>query len=240
MNMLRIFFCLLLSVPLYLLAQPSPVYEQSVGLEVGAHNGNRRISGGSGVTFFELERQDSLESGVGGMSYGILYESRADKIGFTTGVRYLETGYNVAEQAFRNTPQARFSDEVRAQYLSVPFELNFHQSITEKDRVSFMLGIAAQLHLKTVRTRTITEDGELVATEELPNDPDTDFRSPIVSLNTGIAFDRKLGEDWALKIQPNFQFFLQGNLQAQNNQTNRNYYQVGVRVVIKRFFGVNL
>lgn len=238
--MLRALFCLLLFLPLLLVAQTDPVYEQSIGLEIGAHNGNRRISGGAGVTFFELERQDSLESGVGGLSYGILYESRANKVGFTTGVRYLETGYNVAEQAFVNSPETRFSDEVRAQYLSVPFELNFHQSITEKDRVSFMLGIAAQLHLKTVRTRTITEDGELVSTEEIPNSPNVNFRSPIVSLNTGIAFDRKLGEDWALKIQPNFQFFLQGNLQTQNNQTNRNYYQLGVRVVIKRFFGVTL
>lgn len=240
MNMLRTLFCLLLSFPLCLLAQTEPTYEQSVGLEIGAHNGNRRISGGSGVTFFELERQDSLESGVGGLGYGILYESRADKVGFATGVRYLETGYDVAEQAFLNTPETRFSDQVRAKYLSVPFELNFHQSITQKDRVSFMLGIAAQLHLKTVLTRTITEGGVVVSTEEIPNNTNINFRSPIISLNTGIAFDRKLGEDWALKIQPNFQFFLQGNLQAENNQTNRNYYQLGVRVVVKRFIGVTL
>lgn len=238
--MQRTFFWLVLLFPCCLLAQTSPVYEQSVGLEVGAHNGNRRISGGAGVTFSELERQDSLESGTGGFSYGILYESRADKIGFTTGVRYLETGYNVAEQAFFSTPERRFSDEVRAQYIEFPFELNFHQSITDKDRVSFMLGIAGQLHLNTVRTRTITEEGVLVSSEALPTNPNANFRSPIVSLSTGIAFDRKLGEKWALKVQPHFRFFLQGNLESANNQTNRNYYQVGVRVVVKRFFGVNL
>lgn len=232
----RILFSFLLALPFCLSGQTEPVYEQSVGLDFSPHNGNRRISGGSGVTFIELERQDSLESGVGGYSFGLLYESRADKIGFTTGVRYLETGYDVAERSFTDDPTRRFSDEVRATYLSVPFELNFHQSITAKDRVSFMLGISAQLHLKTVTTRTVVVDGVEISTETLESNPDIPFRSPIVALNTGIAFDRKLGEDWALKLQPYFQFFLQGNLQDGMNRTNRNYYQLGVRAVVKRFF----
>ena len=235
-NFLRVFFFLFLFGPLPLAAQSDGVIEQSVGLEVMAHRGNRRITAGQGVSFVELERQDSLESGVGGYSFGILYESRVNKIGFTTGVRYLETGYNIDEQPFRNEPDRRFSEEVRARYVSVPFELNFHQDITEKDRVSFMLGLAAHLHLKTVRNRTTSLDGVNQGTEEIPNDPDISFRSPIVSLNTGIAFDRRLGEKWALKVQPNFQFFLQGNQLETINQTNRNYYQLGVRLVVKRFF----
>ncbi|MEM6769698.1 MAG: outer membrane beta-barrel protein, partial [Bacteroidota bacterium] len=197
--MLRVFSTLSLLFPLLLVAQSEPVNERSVGVEIGAHNGNRRISGGSGVTFFELERQDSLESGAGGLSYGILYEVRANKVGFTTGARYLQTGYDIAQQPFFNDPTQSFSDEVRAQYLSIPFELNFHQSITQKDRVSFMLGIAAQVHLKTTRMRTIFVDGVEDSTVEVANNPDLPFRSPIVSLHTGIAFDRKLGEDWALK-----------------------------------------
>ncbi len=233
--MLRILLSFLIVLPCSLQGQTEPVYEQSVGLDFSLHNGNRRISGGSGVTFIELERQDSLESGVGGYSFGVVYESRADKIGFTTGLRYLETGYDVAQQAFINDPDRRFSDQVRATYLSVPFELNFHQSITEKDRVSFMLGVSAQLHLKTATTRTIFVEGVEISSEELESNPDIPFRSPIVALNTGIAFDRKLGEDWALKLQPYFQFFLQGNLQEGMNRTNRNYYQLGVRAVFKRF-----
>lgn len=198
--------------------------------------GNRRITAGQGVTFLELERQDSLESGAGGYEFGILYESRVNKIGFTTGVRYLETGYNVDEQPLRGQPEMRFSEEVRARYLSIPFELNFHQDITAKDRVGFMLGLGAHLHLKTIRNRTTINEGVVQGVEEIPNNPDISFRSPIISFNTGIVFDRKLSEKWAVKLQPSFQFFLQGNQREQINQTNRNYYQVGVRAVVKRFF----
>lgn len=232
----KLFFTCLFLFPLNLLAQTEPVYEQGFGLEIGSHRANRRISGGAGVTFAELERQDSLESGIGGLGFGILYESRVDKIGFTTGVRYLETGYDIDKQPLRNDPTRSFSEEVRAKYISIPFELNFHQSITAKDRVSFMLGVAAHLHLKTVRERFTFQEEMQVGAEILENDPDASFRSPVLSLNTGIAFDRKINDDWAIKIQPNFQFFMQGNLRAQANQTNRNYYQLGLRVVVRKLF----
>lgn len=235
-SFVRTIFCFCLFAPLSLAAQSDGVLERSIGLEIMPHRGNRRITAGQGVNFAELERQDSLESGVGGFGFGLLYESRVDKIGFTTGVRYLETGYDVDQQPFRNEPDRMFSETIRARYISVPFELNFHQNITEKDRVSFMLGVAGHLHLKTVRQRTTSIDGVDQGTEEIPNDPEVSFRSPVVSLNAGIAFDRKLGDKWALKLQPNFQFFLQGNQLETINQTNRNYYQLGVRGVIKRFF----
>ena len=223
-------------LPAALCGQTTDVVEQSIGLEIMPHRGNRRISGGQGVTFRELERQDSLESGAPGYSFGIVYESRVNKVGFTTGVRYLETGYDVAPQPLGGNPDVTFADEVRARYLSVPFEFNFNQDITAKDRVGFMLGVAAHLHLKTLRQRTIVREGVAEAPLEIEPDPDLSFRSPIVSLNTGITFDRKLSERWALKVQPNFQFFLQGNQRENLNLTNRNYYQLGVRVIVKRFF----
>lgn len=222
--------------PLSLAAQSDGVIEQSFSIELMPHRGNRRITAGQGVNFAELERQDSLESGVGGFGVGLLYESRVDKIGFTTGVRYLETGYSIEEQPLGGGTDLRFSEEVRARYVSIPFELNFHQNITEKDRVSFMLGAAANLHLKTVRERTTFADGISQGTEIFPNAADVSFRSPVISFNAGIALDRKLSDRWAIKLQPVFQFFLQGNQQESAGQTNRNYYQLGLRVVVKRFF----
>lgn len=222
---------------LFSAALSAQVYEKSIGLEFAPHQGNRRISGGSGVTFTELERQDSLEMGRGGFSAGLVYDVRTDKIGFTTGIRYLETSYLVGQQPTNLDPNSTlsFSETIKAQYLSIPFELNFHQSITEKDRVLFMLGIAGHLHLNTTITQTNFDDGVETGTEVLPDDPNTAYRSPIFSINTGIGFDRKVGENWSIRLQPNFQFFLQGNLKDDPDRTNRNYYQLGVRVVVRRF-----
>ena len=213
------------------------VYEKSFGLEIAPHLGGRRISGGALVQFTELERQEELEDGIGGFGLGLLFESRADKMGFTTGLRYLETGYEIIDPG-EDGPVLGFdfTDKVTARYLSVPFELNFHQDITSKDRVSFMLGMAAHVHLNTVTERTTTFDGEDRSTEPLPENPELDYRPINISLNTGIGYDRRLGENWAIKVQPYFQFFLRGNLQADDRQLNRNYYQTGVRVVVKRIF----
>lgn len=229
----------LITVLLLLLsgALSAQVYEKSIGLELTPHQGNRRISAGSGVTFTELERQDSLETGRGGFSVGLMYDVRTDRIGFTTGIRYLETGYEVGQQPTNLDPNSTltFSETVEAQYLSLPFELNFHQSITEKDRVLFTLGIAGHLHLNTTITQSNFDDGVETSTEVLPDDPRVDYRSPVFSINTAIGFDRKLGENWSLRLQPNFQFFLQGNLKDDPDRTNRNYYQLGLRVVVRRF-----
>ncbi|MEL7163732.1 MAG: outer membrane beta-barrel protein, partial [Bacteroidota bacterium] len=174
--MLRyLFFILFFTVSSFLSAQ---VYEKGIGLEFSPHQGNRRISAGAGVTFLELERQDSLESGRGGFSAGLTYDVRNDKIGFTTGIRYLETGYEVAQRPTTADPDTEFtfSQTVEARYLSVPFELNFHQSITEKDRVLFTLGVAANLHLNTRFTRTDFRDGVEIGTEVLPENPEDNFR----------------------------------------------------------------
>lgn len=232
----RLVLGLLLLSPVSLLAQETDVVEQSFGVEFMPLRANRRISGGQGVTFRDLEMQDSLESGASGYQIGLLYESRVNKIGFTTGVRYLETGYVVADQPLFSDPETQFGDEVTARYIMIPFELNFHQNITDKDRVGFMLGAAANLHLKTIRSRTFVRDGLAEDPVDLEADPGVSFRSPVISFQAGIAFDRKLSEKWALKLQPTFQFFLQGNQQQAANQTNRNYYQLGVRVMVKRFF----
>ena len=233
-------FLPLLSLLFALLLCPAleaQTYERSFGLELAAHNGGSRISSGGGLGQLQLERQDSIESGLGGYTFGLLFESRADKIGFTTGLRYLRTGYEVVEDGFDGpTVGMDTREEITAQYLELPFEINFHQDITEKNRALFMLGVAANLHLGTKTERSTRLDGVEQGTVELPEDPERVLRPVILSLNTGIGFDRKLSENWAVRVQPYFRFFLQGNLQANFDQLNRNYYQTGVRVALRRTF----
>jgi len=213
------------------------VYEKSFALEAGPHLGGRRISGGALVQFSELERQEEIEDGIGGFGVGLLYESRGDKLGFTTGLRYLETGYEIIDPGPDGPVLGTdIADKVRAQYLSLPFEINFHQDITARDRAFFMLGLSAHVHLNTSTRRTTTFDGEDRGTETLPDNPELVYRPVNISLNTGLGYDRKLGDKWAVRVQPYFQFFLRGNLQPDDRQLNRNFYQTGVRVVVKRIF----
>ena len=223
----------LLSLATCALAQD--VIERGYGLELTVHHGSRRLSGGRVFTL--LERQDSLESGRFGYATGLIYTSRVNKIGFTTGLRYVETGYLVGRQDDSRSPGASFEQEATARYLSIPFELNFYQDITTKDRVFFTMGIAGHFHLGTTINQTNFLNEEQTTEEELDLEEEVTYRSPIISLNTGLGFDRKLSDSWTLRLEPSFQFFLQGNLvDPEVNLFNRNFYQLGGRVLVRRMF----
>ncbi len=230
--MFRHCLLLLLLFPLLLSAQ---TLERSFGLELTPQSSQRRISGTNNVTFAQLEEIDSLEFGTFGFGIGAIYESRVDRIGFSTGVRYTNVGYGTLEQPQPGAPGASYSDRVTAHYLSVPLELNFYQDVTEQDRVLFMLGAGLQYHLGTRTERTTFAGGEETASGRL--EEDLSYRPLLASFTTGIGYDRKLSSDWAIRFQPTFQFFLNGNLRPEEGtRANRNFYQVGLRVVVRRLF----
>ncbi|WP_116105878.1 outer membrane beta-barrel protein [Lewinella sp. IMCC34191] len=226
------FFLLLCLISFGLSAQ---TLERSFGLELTPHYASSRITGGSNVTFSELERLDSLESGAYGYGAGLVYESRVERIGFTTGLRYTRTGLDRLRQPLDAGSQS-FTETVSAHYLAVPFDVNFYQDISEANRVLFSLGAGLQYHLSTQTRRTIYDGDREVETREVDNST-TEFRPLLVSFSTAIGYDRKLSPDYAIRFQPYFQFFLQGNLRENADiRANRNYYQVGLRLVVRRLF----
>ena len=227
-------FCLLL------LFLSSVVYaqtlERSFGLELTPQYGSQRISGTNNTTFSQLDRLDSLEQGGFSYGLGLVYESRVDRIGYTTGLRFTHLGYTTAEQSLPGVSGTSFSEDVTTNYVALPFELDFYQDATENDRVMFFLGAGLQYHLGTRTERTTYRNGQEQDTERLPDDA-VDYRGLVTSLTTGIGYDRKLSTDWAIRFQPTFQFFLNGNLRPTDTTVaNRNYYQVGLRIVVRRLF----
>lgn len=231
--MLRFLFALLALLPALLGAQ---TLERSFGLELTPHLGEQRISNSSNVTATRLERLDSLESGRPGFAIGLTYESRVDRIGYTTGLRYLRLGYETLQQEVPGAPDQRYADVVTANYLSLPFEVNFYQDVTENDRALFLLGVNGQYHLGTRTQRTTFTGGAESGSERLAYDA-SQYRPIIIAFVAGIGYDRKLSTDWALRVQPTFQFFLNGALRPETDApANRNYYQLGLRLVLRRLF----
>ncbi len=226
---------LILALALLPMLLPAQVLERSFGLELTPHYGDRRVAAANNVAFGRLERIDSLESGRAGFGLGLTYESRVERIGYTTGIRYLQVGYQTLEQGVVGG-SGTYSDWITGHYLSLPFELNFYQDVSEKDRALFMLGLSGQYHLGTRTQRTSFAGGSETGTETLPDDG-IDYRPLVVSFITGLGYDRKLSDYWAIRFQPTFQFFLKGNLRPNSDTiANRNYYQVGLRVVVRRLF----
>ena len=222
---------LLLCCSLSLSAQ---TLERSFGLELVPLLSERRVAGVGNVTFDQLEIIDSLEAGNPSFGLGVVYESRVDRIGYTTGLRYTRASYGTLQQLGEETG-VTYSDEVRAHYLSLPFELVFYQDVSEQDRVLFMLGAAVQYHLGTGVQRTSFRNGEETGSERLADGPD--YRGLVTSFITGFGYDRKLSSDWAIRLQPTFEFYLNGNLKPNpDTKANRNFYQIGLRLVVRRLF----
>ena len=222
----------LLVLPFSLSAQ---LLERSVGLELAPHYASSRITGGGNATFTQLANLDSLESGAYGYGFGIVYENRVERIGYTTGLRYTRSGLERLRQPVTGTDR-EFTESVTAQYLGIPFDLNFYQDVTPNDRVFFTLGAGLEYHLGTRTRRTVFRGEEELERVTLTDD-DADYRNLVLSFGTAIGYDRKLSSDYALRFQPYFRFFLNGNLrETQDLLANRNYYQVGLRLVIRRLF----
>ena len=231
--MTRPLFALLLLLPLLTHTQ---TLERSFALELLPQLTEQRVSGLNGATFDDLERLDSLESGTLSYGLGLTYESRVDRIGYTTGLRYSRLGYTTLPQRTPGSNTETFTDDVTAHYLALPFELNFYQEATPKDRLLFTLGLSLQYHLGTRTERTRFTNGDETGAEELPG-ADIDYRGILPAFTTSFAYDRKLSTDWALRFQPAFQFFLNGNLQPNDTaEANRQYYQVGLRLILRRLF----
>ncbi|PPK88247.1 outer membrane protein with beta-barrel domain [Neolewinella xylanilytica] len=222
--------CLLLSAGL-----AAQTLERSYGLELTPNYASSRITRGNNITFSELEMLDSLESGAYGYGAGLVFENRVDRIGYTTGLRYTRTGLERLQRPLEGGNRT-YSETVAAHYLAVPFDVNFYQDVTDADRVLFTLGAGLQYHLGTRTRRTIYEGDREVENVDLDNSA-TDYRPFVVSFSTAVGYDRKLSTDYALRFQPYFQFFLNGNLRETNDlRANRNYYQVGLRLVVRRLF----
>ena len=178
---------------------------------------------------------DSLESGAYGYSAGLVFENRVERIGYTTGLRYTRTGLQRLRQPLPGS-RPEYAERVAAHYLSIPFDVNFYQDVSEKNRVLFTLGAGLQYHL-TTRTHRKLFSGEQEVSTVLVDDSAREYRPLVVSFSTAIGYDRKLSADYAIRFQPYFQFFLNGNRREDVDLlANRNYYQVGLRLIVRRLF----
>lgn len=207
-----------------------------IGIEVYPHFANRRLIAGNAFSFNEVRRIDSLESGKQGFGIGILYSKRSEKIGFQIGLRYLSTGYETARGPVDINTQPsdfnEFSENFTASFLEIPFQLNFYQNLGNKSALYFTLGTAAGLHLNSRADRVFYS----AESSETIDDFDTElnYRGLNFALITAIGFETTLNERWTLGIQPTFEYWLSGNVVTDAAGINRNLYNIGFRLSVRR------
>ncbi len=204
------------------------------GLEIYPHFSNSRLLSGGLIGFREAARIDSLEGVAQGYGLGLFFEQKGEKMGFQLGLRYLYTGYDRSRGPLDFNPGQPstgpdFSARFRAQFIEIPFYWNFYQALNKKTSFFFSLGLASGIHLKSQTEQTIF----------LPNGPETSlaetnttYRGFNIALLTAVGIRTVFSERIAVSLQPNFEYWLRGNALDDEDQLDRNLYNIGLRLGI--------
>lgn len=232
---MRIFLAFLLfSLPVLLLAQTTKTESSGWGVELYPHLANNRLIAGGNVGFLEAQRRDSLEVADFGYGAGLFYTLRGEKIGYHFGLRYLVTGYETLRGPLDNDPflppGLDYSETFQAQFLELPFYLNFYQNISDKTSFFFTLGVAASIHLNSQTERTIYEEDGPVTADYEPEG--TTYRTINFAMLSAVGIETTFNEKVTVGFQPNFEYWLGGNVVESPDFLTRNFYNVGMRLYV--------
>lgn len=230
------FLFIVLLLPLGIFAQSSFEY----GIHSYVHFADAKLIAYSDISQEAIDKIDSLETSRLSHSTGLAVRWKSDKIGFYTGLFYMNSGYRtILLDTPESDPQFENFNKYREEYiytkLEIPAEMQFFQSIDTKNDFFFTLGLSFSLHLKDDAIRRYYAGNEPSVTEPL----EVTGRNHTF-LNTG--FQSSLGwrhvfaEKVSLTMQPTFKLWLSPlwkNDEVTNHDYSRSLYTLGITTGIQ-------
>jgi len=199
------------------------------GLNLYPNLTNRRLIALSNISQSAIDSIEKREVSRPSWSAGVTAGWRGKKLGFHTGINYMDAGYRtVKEDTPEDDPklplgrQRRFA--FQNNYLEIPAEVNFYQSLGERSAFYFMLGTAISINT-TNRTDTFYYSGERITGVHQQDDSD-DFRTINYAFQTGMGWEYAFSERFMMVLSPTFKFWMRGVLKE--NDLNRNLYSIGL------------
>lgn len=204
------------------------------GLELSPMLADRRLVAADQIGFEEVRAIERQEKSTTGFALGFFYRNRAEKIGTRWGVRYQQTGFDGNRREFpeEEMPEFPFTEiRYRAQIIEVPLWLDFYQNFGQGSSFLFSFGLSLGVHFAQ-EYETQPFDASLT-----PLDPiiaEDNYRGFNIAFMTGLGYETQLGSGLILGLQPQFQYWLLGNVVNDEANLNRNLYNVGLRVTLMR------
>lgn len=207
----------------------------SYGLQIAPGFSFRKSLPLNDTSIDDLIALDEFEMGEFAYSGGIRVEFNwGQKAGFQTGANFIQMGYQTGRA--RSIVQIEGMETVVEQEqqfnlknIEIPFILNFYQEMSPKGRVYFKMGGSAVYSLsKKERTIEYIED-------EVSNDSTKDITNGVdanISIQTGMGYEHTFNNQFALFVEPNFQYYLRS--QHSDFKFGRQPYFLGVTVGVKR------
>lgn len=190
---------------------------------------HRRLIALSNISQPAIDSIEKREVSRPSLSAGFTMGWRGKKLGFHTGINFVDAGYRTVKEA---TPEGDPKIELGSQrrfafqnnYFEIPAEVNFYQSLGERSAFYFMLGSAISINT-TNRYDTIYYSGERVTSASGQADSD-DFRRINYAFQTGMGWEYAFSERLMMVLTPTFKFWMRGVLKE--NDLNRNLYSIGL------------
>jgi hypothetical protein len=203
----------------------------SWGFDLFPHYGHRRLAVDESYTQIQIDSLEAAERYRPGIGAGLFVSWRAQKVGFQTGLSYLNTGYRSPQTPFQPTDPnsinfTDFRQVFRSQQIEIPACVYFYQELTPKDEFFFMFGTGLSYNFSNEDV-LVRYNGE--TTDPVESDPAFSFRAVNIAFQTAMGWERHLGERMTLSVQPTFRFWLSG-LYPSDTSINRNLYQLGFRI----------
>lgn len=230
--MLRIIF---IAASFLYVAQGWAQVDFSYGISLFPNYSDRRLISFSFLSQEDIFSLDSLERGRFSYSGGVFAQWRSEKVGFQTGVNFMNTGYGtIRETILAGDPDENLGNErsfvFRNLNIEVPAELHFFQEMSPGNEFIFTLGMALSYNIANDSYKLIHRDGSTDRTNI--SDRSQEFRAVNVAFITSVGWETALSESFSMAIQPTFEFWMRGLLPP-TLELNRNLYNIGVKVNFK-------
>ncbi len=165
---------------------------------------------------------------------GVFANWRSEKLGFQLALNYMNSGYQTIRDTIPTVaPNPRDAVDWRfvyqSSYIEIPMDFQFYQELSKGSEIFFMLGASASYNLNN-SIDTVFYFGDREVTDNEPQNND-EYNRLNFAFQSAMGWERALGENFALVIQPTFQFWFKGLLK--DNSLNRSLYSLGVRVAFK-------
>ena len=232
-NILKILFFLILSN----FGRFSQILAQGgaqVGFSLFPHFSGSRLAASTTAAPGIIDSLEARETSRPSLGMGFAVQWRAERAGFRTGLQIVESGYRTIRETIptgQEAPEGALEWQIaqRIVRLEVPAEILFLQSWNDRDRMNFTMGFSAAWSIAFSEDTTFFSAEKLGRTRQRQ---DRGLFTPLqLAFQTGIGWQRDIGEKIVFFAQPTFQFWYTGLLRG-TPEVNRSLYTLGLKTGI--------
>ncbi len=202
-----------------------------LGISLYPHFSDRRLLYVGNYKQSFIDSIDRNEMSRPSYEISLFWQKRSEKIGFYTGIGFLNTGYRTAIDTIENAPDQypnanRRRIDLKNINITLPIELNFFQQINDYNEFSFGLGLAFSYNIRNYENNLYYSGNEYMGPIE--NNIGTAGHTRInTAFQSSVGWKHTFKNGFSFHLEPLFRMWFKP-IQTQG-EFARNLYSLGIR-----------